>query len=261
MMSRFTRLAFSGALCVFAANPIPAQQQSQQVQAQQKAAQQIQAQKAAQQAAQQALRNQAAEAQRALTITQTPWFAEQNLRNQLRLTDDQFNRLNTAYGQQWNRYNTAQGQLGTLSDQQRTQREQELSGAFYKDFGQGTNDVLQPEQRQRFNQLGLQYRGYDAFNDPAIRERLRLTDRQLELMRRQGEEYGTRLGEILKNRTGTDQDAYRKQFEGLQKEMHARITTVLTEEQRAAWRELTGEPYDFPAPASSAPTKQTDPSK
>src|SRR5437763_1283466 len=53
-------------------------------------------------------------------IGQTPWFSSQNLRGQLGLNDQQYNQLNSAYGQAYSNYSSNMGQLGnSLTPEQR----------------------------------------------------------------------------------------------------------------------------------------------
>jgi len=177
-------------------------------------------------------------------INQTPWFSNAEIRAQARISDEQFKRLNTAYGQAWNNYNKGIGQLGDLSEQDRARRLQELSGGFYKDFGGTMNDVLPQEQRQRFGQLGVQYRGYDAFGDPTITESLRLTEQQRQQFQRYGQDYSTQLGEIYRG-VGDDRTGAGRRFNDLRKSMGERINSTLTEEQRGRWRDMVGDPYNF----------------
>lgn len=188
-------------------------------------------------------------------INQTPFFSDPGLRTHLRLTDDQFTRLNTIHTDQFNRFNTARGQLGAdLTDQQRAQRMQELSTTFFRDFGTAANEVLSADQRQRFNQLGLQFRGFDAFNDPAVQQQLRLNEKQLEQFRRLGQDFNTQLSEISRG-FETDRAGATRRFNDLRTNMGDRINSVLTNEQRTNFRGMVGEPFNF-QPVMAQPKPQ-----
>ncbi len=113
-------------------------------------------------------------------INETPWFGNQNIREQLHLNDNQYQQLNQGYGHAWGRYNQGVNGLDNgLSEALRMQRQQELYGTFHQDFSQSTNDVFNdPTASKRYNQLYLQYRGYGAFSDPTVQQELKLTPAQ-----------------------------------------------------------------------------------
>jgi len=179
-------------------------------------------------------------------IQQTPWFNNPDIRQQFKMNDDQFNRLNSAYQEAWNRYQKGTGQLDkTLTDDQRRQRMGELEQGFYKDFSAATNNIISdPQQRQRYNQLDLQYRGYGAFNDPTLTERLKLTPEQRAKFNEFGQDWSKRMNE-LGTTYQTDREGANKRFSKMQGEMGERINSVLTPEQQKTWRQMTGDPYNF----------------
>jgi hypothetical protein len=177
-------------------------------------------------------------------LNQTPWFSDQALQAQLKINEEQAKRLNDSYNKFWSVYHRNTQPFNTsftLSDGQR-QTMLTASNQFYVDFGRSVNDILTPEQRVRFFQLSNQYQGYGALYAPAISDRLKLTSEQLTQLRRYENDYNTRMAEYYKVR-GVDPTTSAMRFEEVQKELNERITSVLTEEQRQAWKELIGEPY------------------
>jgi hypothetical protein len=177
-------------------------------------------------------------------VNQTAWFSDQAMRNQLKINEDQAKRLNDSYKQFWTVYHRNTEPFNnsfTLSDGQR-QNLISASNQFYVDFGRSANDILTPEQRVRFFQIGNQYQGYGALYAPTISERLRLSADQLTQLRRFENDYNTRLADYYKVRT-VDPTTSAMRFEEILKERNERITSVLNEEQRQAWKEIVGEPY------------------
>lgn len=179
------------------------------------------------------------------SIGQTPWFADQSIRQQFKWNDDQYNRLNTAYQKSYSSYQQELNRLNSLPAEQRQQRMSELQGNFWKDFSTTTNEVItDPQQRQRYNQLYLQYRGYGAFEDPMIAQKLNLTDEQRQKLRQFGTEWSTQMG-TLGQSYRTDREGATKRFQQMQSQSGERINSVLTPEQQRSWREMTGESYQF----------------
>ena len=63
-----------------------------------------------------------------------------------------------------------------VTEEQRSLKMGELRQGFNKNFSTATNEVFtDAQQRQRYNQLYLQYQGYEAFSDPMVQEKLNLT--------------------------------------------------------------------------------------
>jgi len=169
---------------------------------------------------------------------QNPWFSDPAVRKQLNLNDEQYNKLNQAYGQAWNQFRTGSG-TSTGNDQQSQDRMNQNWGHFNSSVHKTANEILDPQSRGRFNQLWNQYRGYDVFNDPETKQKLNLTDEQMQKFRQASQDYYTQ-----QNQGGTGADAERRWSEGRRK-MGENINSILNEQQRQTWREMTGEPYNF----------------
>jgi len=179
-------------------------------------------------------------------INQNAWFAQPDIRQQLKLNDDQFNSLNKAHSQAWERYNSGMSSLGKdLKPDQIQERRRDLEQNYYKQFSNATNDVItDPQTRERYNQLYLQYRGYDAFNDPTIQEKLRLTPEQRQKLGQYGQEWTKSMGE-LGQMYQSDREGATKRFNDMRQREMDRLGTVLTPEQRQTWQKMTGDPYRF----------------
>jgi hypothetical protein len=177
-------------------------------------------------------------------IPQTPWFSDQGIRNQLKFNNDQFDRLNKAYGESWNRYRNDIGQFGTLSEADRAKKMQEMNQNFYKGFMSSSSDILNPEQRDRFNQLYLQSQGYNAFSDPQVQQKLNLTPEQQQKIQQWSTDYNTQYQNLNKS-YATDREGTTKRFNEFRQKNREQINSLLNEQQRQTWREMTGEAYDF----------------
>jgi len=181
-------------------------------------------------------------------ISQTPWFSNQGVQKQLNLNADQTTQLNKAYGQAYNTYQSGMKQLGSdtnLSAQDRAQKMRDLEANFYKSFSTATNDTLtDPAARQRFNQLSWQYRGYGAFNDPMIQEKLKLTPEQQQKLGQFNQEWSKQMND-LGTAYSKDPTAAGKQFTDLRKQYDDRLNSVLNQQQQQTWRQMIGEPYNF----------------
>jgi hypothetical protein len=160
--------------------------------------------------------------------------------------NEQYIGLNKAYTESWKRYQQGfKGLDKNLSDQQRSQQMRDLQRDLFADISKSSSCIFtSPEQRQRFDQMFLQFRGFDAFQDPAIQKKLNLNDAQRQMLDQYGREWNTQMGNY--NRTyNTDRKGTLKRFNATQKQALEQINSVLTPEQQKTWAQMTGELYTF----------------
>jgi len=186
-------------------------------------------------------------------ISQQPWFADQGVRQQLKLNDDQYNRLNKAWGTQYQTYSRGLGQLNNVPQDQRSTRMNEMNQTFNQGFSSSYKDVLSPEQQQRYNQLYLQYQGYNAFNDPQVQRKLNLTDEQRQKLNQYSTQFQSQQNDINKSAT-SDRQGASKRFGQLRQRDQNWMNSFLTDEQRQTWRQMTGDPYNFSSTGTSTGT-------
>ncbi|MDB5385576.1 MAG: hypothetical protein JWM11_1222 [Planctomycetaceae bacterium] len=179
-----------------------------------------------------------------------PWFSHPEIRRELNLKNEEYRDLYQNYNQSWAAYN--QGLSNLEKDQldiDRAQLQQSLYGSFSDSLSQAADNAIQdPSIRKRFDQLHLQYRGYSAFGDPAVQQRLNLTEKQrtqFDTYHREWDQNLITLGKSFSsNRAGT-----LGRFNRAQQDARERINLTLTPEQRATWIKMIGQQYSFPADA------------
>jgi len=181
------------------------------------------------------------------SVNQSPWFSNAAIRRQLELNDEQYNQLNKAYTQSWSRYN--QGITGldkSLAEQERMQRQRGFADSFNKEFGSAIDETFTDKAaRQRYNQMDWQYRGYGAFNDPTIQQKLNLTAEQRQKFSNYQNDWGQQLS-TWQTEFPNDRDGVSSRFRDGRLEWQKRIDSTLTPDQRTMWRDMSGKPFDFP---------------
>jgi len=175
---------------------------------------------------------------------QQPWFGQNGVRQQLKLTDDQYNRLNQTYGPLYQRWDQSWNGMNNIPEAERQARMNESYSTFYRDQDNAYKNILTPEQQSRYNQLSLQYRGYDALLDPTTRQKLNLTDAQVNQLRQYDTEYGKQMDTFL-NQYRTNPSEANNAYNKIQPQVNDRINQVLNDQQRRQWTEMTGPPYRF----------------
>jgi hypothetical protein len=197
---------------------------------------------------------------------QTPWFSNPGTRQHLNLNDAQYNLLNTGYGQAYGIYQQGMTNMGKdLSPEQRSQKMAELQHGFNKSFTTTANGVItDPQQLSRYNQVQLQYQGYDAFSNPMVQDKLKLTPEQRQKMAQQGQDWHKQMNN-LGSTYQTDPQGTAKRFNAMRYDSGRGINSVLTPQQQKSYLQLTGQSYNFQPsayfqPSSNAGTSpQTNP--
>jgi len=180
-------------------------------------------------------------------VNQSPWFSNAAIRQQLQLNENQYNQLNKAYTQSWSRYN--QGITGldkSLAEQERLQQQRGFADSFNKEFGSAIDETFtDASAKQRYNQMDWQYRGYGAFNDPTIQQKLNLTAEQRQQFSNYQNEWGQQLS-TWKSEYPNDREGVSSRFRDGRLGWQKRIDSTLTPDQRTMWRDMSGKPFDFP---------------
>ncbi len=105
-------------------------------------------------------------------------------------------------------------------------------------------DVLKPEQKKRLGQIQRQVAGLGAFADPEVQKDLKLSDKQKDELKSLAESEQKESREIFQN-AGGDFQAAREKLRTLRKEKMEAAMKVLTDEQKKAYKESLGEPFEI----------------
>ena len=128
---------------------------------------------------------------------------------------------------------------------------------FSKAAGDVAKEHLTAAQRKRLAQIDLQSRGYAALSTPAVVKLLKITDDKKVKLAESAEKVQKELEEALNGlgngaavfNIDAEMAAVRKVQEGANK----RAMALLTDEQRKAWKDMTGAPVKFELPFNDDP--------
>jgi hypothetical protein len=165
------------------------------------------------------------------------------VRDELKLTDDQTDQIKQAGRKVAEKHRDAIGGLAKAEGQERAEKFRALVNTASDEVKKELDGILKPEQNKRLAQLALQFSGPRALIDPEFREKLNLTDEQTKQLHEIGEAFGKSVRELP--RDPDDRDEARQKYRALWRETVGKVRGVLTDEQKARWRELAGEPFDF----------------
>ena len=179
-------------------------------------------------------------------VNRTPWYSNATIRRQLNLNDNQYGQLNADHEQAWIRYNEGANQLGdNLTAAERTQRMQDLTAAFNSSWTRSTNQVVtDPNLRNRFHQLSLQYQHYGAFNDPVVQHQLNLTEAQRQKLSQWDRDWNKQMAG-WHNDFATNRQSVNSNFSQMQRTYLENLNSTLTPQQREQWQVMTGKPMEW----------------
>ena len=104
--------------------------------------------------------------------------------------------------------------------------------------------VLNEKQLKRFKEIELQQRGNNAFKDDAVQKNLKMTAEQKKSIESVIEDSNKERTELVKGIAGGGGfKGIQEKLDTLQKDSREKIYTVLSKDQRKAWRDMIGEEF------------------
>jgi Spy/CpxP family protein refolding chaperone len=102
--------------------------------------------------------------------------------------------------------------------------------------------LLTPEQGKRLKEICLQERETRAFEDPAVARELKITDGQKKQLAALQEEAKKKVQKLYEGEAADRQEVRKKRGE-LHAQTQQKILAILTPEQQARWKAMTGAPF------------------
>jgi Spy/CpxP family protein refolding chaperone len=154
-----------------------------------------------------------------------------SVQQELKITDEQKQQIHEAA----TKLRQHAGDLQNLDQTERQQKMQEMAREGERTVAR----ILHRDQMKRLKEITLQVQGARAFNNPDLAKALDLTDEQKEKIK--AAEGGR--GQRPQIQPGTDPQEAQKRFEEMRKANLEKVMSILTPQQKAKYREMTGEPF------------------
>jgi Spy/CpxP family protein refolding chaperone len=168
-------------------------------------------------------------------------LANEGVQKELKLTDDQKAKVKEFSENQRAKMREAFG--GGQPDREKMQEVFKAAGEASEKF---VKENLNPDQQKRIKQIEYQQMGFRAFTNEDVQKTLKLTDDQKEKVKTLGEDMRKDSGELMRDmRGGGDAAAEaRKKLQAITKDYNAKAMDILTADQKSAWKDMTGEPFE-----------------
>ncbi len=178
----------------------------------------------------------------------------QSVQKELKLTDDQIKKVKEVTQSVYDKHKEELDALRKEGRQAQPEKRQELFKTIGEERNKALAEVLKPEQSKRYKEITLQQRGAQAFNDEEVQKTLKITDEQKDKIKTINEDAAKERQELFPRRGGAggggrpDPAAFeeiRKKMAALNKETMEKVTAVLTDDQKKAWKDLVGAPFEI----------------
>jgi len=160
-----------------------------------------------------------------------------SVQKELKLTDEQIKKSKEAANQVRQKYQEAFSKIRELTQEEQNELRKKVS----QETLQALKEVLKPGQVKRLKQIELQQRGLLAFQEPEVDKALKLTEEQKAQIKTLSEDLAREMRGLFQG--GDFQEAIKK-VPVLRRQALEKGIAVLTAEQKKAWQELTGEPFE-----------------
>jgi Spy/CpxP family protein refolding chaperone len=179
-----------------------------------------------------------------------------SVQKELNLSEDQIQKIKDVTQSIRDKHKDESDAVRNLQGDERREKNQELRKKISDETNQALAGILKPEQSKRLKEITLQQRSAQAFNDPEVQKGLNLTDDQKDKIKTINEDAAKDMRELFPQggRQGAggggqapDPSAFKERMTkvaALRKETMDKITSVLTEDQKKTWKEMTGQPFE-----------------
>jgi len=157
---------------------------------------------------------------------------QKSVRAELQLTEDECQKIDTFTSEQWKKAKA----LDNVSAEERRTKFEEMS----KDNEKFLNQVLEPAQRKRLDEITLQVAGLMWLSRPNVCGILHLTDDQKEQVKRHQKEARKEIEEVIH---ATSHEKRADKLRELRAMNRKRIMNILNDDQELMWKQMSGEPF------------------
>jgi hypothetical protein len=155
---------------------------------------------------------------------------QDSVRKELKLSADQINKVEEVSQKVREKFQEVFG----LKGEERSRRIRAFRGEVEKAIA----EVLKPEQMKRLKQISYQMRGGPGFTEPEVAKALALTETQKMDIERINRDTSKLMGQLID--AEPDSAARDKKIRAQRNAGYEQVIKLLTEEQKAKWKELQG---------------------
>jgi len=167
-----------------------------------------------------------------------------NVQKDMKLSEEQIGKVQDTLAASMEKHRDEFQALRDVPREERQAKTAALSKMINDEVKKGLS--LSDEQSKRFEQIELQARGLQAYLDPTVAGKLKLTEDQTSKIRElaMGAFRGG-AGAFNKDASKEERAEAQKKAAATRRENIAKVQAMLTDDQKKAWKDLTGEPVEI----------------
>ena len=169
-------------------------------------------------------------------------LSNKSVQKELKLTDEQVTKATAASTEQMEKNREKFAELRDLDPSERQEKMQSMMKEITSESKKVTDEILKPEQAKRFAQIELQAQGFQAYMSPEVQSKLKMTDDQKDKIKDMQEESMQKMADI-RDEFQDDRAGMMKKMTEMRDGMAKKATELLTDEQKATWKDMTGAPF------------------
>lgn len=158
---------------------------------------------------------------------------QKSVQDDLKITGEEARKIDEFATQQWKKVRG----MKDLSEEEKTRKFE----AMARENEKFLHDTLQKDQRHRLHQITMQVAGLLWVLRPHVSAELKLTDDQKQKIRELRKEAHKEAMDILHSKEGAT--LKEEQFREMRAANRKRLMSILTDEQKAKWKEMAGTPF------------------
>lgn len=172
-------------------------------------------------------------------------LGNEGVQKELKLDADQTVKANELAAKTREKMGEAFNSARELEGQERMNKMRELSQEINAGAKKEAAEFLKADQLSRLTQIDYQVRGASAFSDPEVQAKLKITDDQKSAIKEIGQESMEAMRSLFSNAgNGGNREEMRTKMAELQKSTREKVEGKLTDDQKKAWKELLGAPFE-----------------
>lgn len=172
-------------------------------------------------------------------------LTNKGVQRELKLNDVQADRVATLVAEVAVRGREGAKALESLPQAERRLKMHNLMTEACEEAMTTLRGIFTPEQYKRFDQIVLQQRGIMGFTDAEIQTRLKLNAEQRNQVTTLAGSFHTRLQELSRNASADSIKKVHDEGMALYQKAAEEAVALLNDGQKATWKELIGERFDF----------------
>jgi LTXXQ motif family protein len=175
---------------------------------------------------------------------QAALLTNKSVQKELKLDGAQSEKVKTLANDVAAKGRAAVAKFKDLPESERREKMHELMTATCADAMTTLRGVLTAEQFKRYEQIVLQQRGMMAFADSEIQKNLKLTDVQKGRLHNLANDFHGQMRELSQSVSPANMAEVHEQGTAVQRKALDHAVAALSAEQKVAWKELVGEPFE-----------------